>query len=33
MGYNGIGVAKQIHDILKNNHMETEVVAASFKNT
>ena len=33
MGYNGIGMAKQIHDILKNNHMETEVVAASFKNT
>lgn len=33
MGYNGIGVAKQIHDILKNNHMETEVIAASFKNT
>ena len=33
MGYNGIQVAKDIHDIFKNNHMNTEVLAASFKNS
>lgn len=33
MGYNGIEVAKKIHDIFKNNHLETEVLAASFKNS
>lgn len=33
MGYNGIQVAKQIHDILKKNDLKTEVLAASFKNS
>lgn len=33
MGYNGIQVAKQIHDILKKNNLKTEVLAASFKNS
>ena len=32
MGFNGIQVAKQIHDIFKNNNLKTEVLAASFKN-
>lgn len=33
MGYNGIEVTEQIQDILDNNEMETEVIAASFKNS
>ena len=33
MGYNGIQVAKQIHDILKKNDLKTEVLAARFKNS
>lgn len=33
MGYDGILVAKAIHDIFKNNNMQTEVLAASFKNS
>lgn len=33
MGYNGILVAKKIHDIFKNNNLQTEVLAASFKNS
>ncbi len=33
MGYNGIEVTKDIHDILCVNGMETEVLAASFKNS
>ena len=33
MGYNGIQVAKQIHDIFKKNELKTEVLAASFKNS
>ena len=33
MGYDGIGVEKHIHDILKNNGFITEVLAASFKNS
>lgn len=33
MGYNGIYVAKQIHDMFKNNNLKTEVLAASFKNS
>lgn len=33
MGYNGIQVTKNIHDIFRNNHLETEVLAASFKNS
>ncbi len=33
MGYNGIQVAKNIHDIFRNNQLKTEVLAASFKNS
>ncbi len=33
MGYNGIKVAKDIHDIFRNNNLKTEVLAASFKNS
>ena len=33
MGYDGIYVTKQIHDILVNNHMDCGVLAASFKNS
>lgn len=33
MGYNGIQVAKEIHDIFKNNNYATEILAASFKNS
>lgn len=33
MGYNGIRVAKNIHDIFRNNQLKTEVLAASFKNS
>ena len=33
MGYNGIQVAKHIHDIFRNNGMKTDVLAASFKNS
>ncbi|KSV57464.1 transaldolase family protein [Acetivibrio ethanolgignens] len=33
MGYNGIEVAKSIHDIFKNNGLKTQVLAASFKNS
>lgn len=33
MGYNGVQVAKKIHDIYKINGMKTEVLAASFKNS
>ena len=33
MGYDGVLVAKAIHDIFKNNKMDTEVLAASFKNS
>lgn len=33
MGYDGILIAKAIHDIFKNNNMDTEVLAASFKNS
>lgn len=33
IGGNGIQVAKDIHDILKNNQLNTQVIAASFKNT
>ncbi|MCI7812382.1 MAG: fructose-6-phosphate aldolase [Lachnospiraceae bacterium] len=33
MGYNGIQVAKNIHDVFKKNGLETEVLAASFKNS
>lgn len=33
MGYNGIQAAKKIHDIFRNNGLNTEVLAASFKNS
>lgn len=33
MGYNGIQVAKEIHDIFQKNNLDTEVLAASFKNS
>ncbi len=33
MGYDGVEVAKKIHNIFKNNHLKTEVLAASFKNS
>lgn len=33
MGYNGIEIAKKIHDIFRNNGMKAEVLAASFKNS
>ena len=33
MGYNGIQVANQMHDIFKKNNLKTEVLAASFKNS
>lgn len=33
LGSNGIGTVKEIHDMLKRNHLDTEVLAASFKNS
>ena len=33
MGFNGLEITKQIQDIFDNNEMETEVLAASFKNS
>ena len=33
MGYDGVGVVKQIQEILDNNNMDCEVLAASFKNS
>ncbi len=33
LGYNGIAVAKQIHTMLKQANLETEILAASFKNS
>ena len=33
MGYDGVGIVKQIQDILLNNNMACEVLAASFKNS
>ena len=33
MGYNGIKVAKDIHDIFCNNGLKAQVLAASFKNS
>ena len=33
MGYDGVEITKQIHDILTNNHMACMVLAASFKNS
>lgn len=33
MGYNGVQVAKTIHDIFRANDLDCEVLAASFKNS
>lgn len=33
MGFDGIRVAEEIHDIFRSNGMKTEVLAASFKNS
>ena len=33
MGYDGVAVVKQIQDILENNGLDCEVLAASFKNS
>ena len=33
LGANGIQVAKDIHDIFERNNLQTEVLAASFKNS
>ncbi|MDO5134768.1 MAG: transaldolase family protein [Eubacteriales bacterium] len=33
MGYNGIQITKNIHDIFRNNQLKTQVLAASFKNS
>ncbi len=33
MGYDGVNVVKQIHDILVKNNMDSMVLAASFKNS
>ena len=33
MGFNGLRVAQEIQQIFSSNHMETEVIAASFKNS
>lgn len=33
MGFNGVAVAKQIHDIFRANDLPCEVLAASFKNS
>lgn len=33
LGADGIASVKKIHDILKNNKLDTEVLAASFKNS
>ncbi|MEG1458672.1 MAG: transaldolase family protein [Acetivibrio sp.] len=33
MGYDGIQIAKNMHDIFKKNDLPTEVLAASFKNS
>ena len=33
MGYDGVGVAMEIHDIFRANGLPCEVLAASFKNS
>lgn len=33
MGYDGVGVAQTIHDIFQANHLDCQVLAASFKNS
>ena len=33
MGYDGVSIARHIHDIFKNNNLNASVIAASFKNS
>lgn len=33
MGYNGVDIAKQIHDIIRLHNFDCDVLAASFKNS
>lgn len=33
MGFNGVYIAKSIHDVFKNNDLNTKILAASFKNS
>ena len=33
MGYDGVAVTEQIHNILKNNNLDCDVLGASFKNS
>ena len=33
MGYDGVSIAQHIHDIFKNNNLNANVLAASFKNS
>ncbi len=33
MGYNGVDIAKQIHDILRLHNYDCDILAASFKNS
>lgn len=33
LGYDGIAVAKQIHDMIKHANLSSEILAASFKNS
>ena len=32
MGYDGVAIARHIHDIFRNNNLNADVSAASFKN-
>lgn len=32
-GFDGVAVAKSLHDMIRNNEFHTEVIGASFKNT
>ena len=33
MGYDGVSIAQHIHDIFRNNNLNANVLAASFKNS
>ena len=33
MGYDGVSIAQHIHDIFRNNNLQANVLAASFKNS
>ena len=33
MGYDGVAIARHIHDIFRNNELKADVLAASFKNS